>query len=209
MNRRLGSFAAKGAALCMAAGLAAALGTGTALAADKVYETGDLAYTCAYPIIGDGPLTVHAKALGPDSVASGSTATVHSLEVVATVPEDIAQLLYNLAGVDGVRGDADADVSASGGTLSSPTAKDIAIPEQLYPGAGTFPVNALQDANTVIPTATAGPAPGPLTISLNNQFTVKADFHFLNSTPEWQAQDPFTCTLDPGQDSTLGSAPIT
>ncbi|WP_158888890.1 DUF6801 domain-containing protein [Amycolatopsis anabasis] len=209
MSRRLGKFAAGVATVGLVAGVASALGTGTAFAADVVYETGDLAYTCNYPLIGEGGLTVHAKAIGPDSVASGSTATIRGLEVTATVPADVAELLYNLAGVDGVRGVADADVIATGGTLDSNTAKDIRIDEQTYGGSGDFPVQAHQDSGTFIPTATAGPAPGPLTISLDNQFTVKADFHFLNATPAWQAQPPFTCTLNPGQDPKLGSASIT
>lgn len=209
MTRRLGRLAAGAATVGLVAGLATALSGGTALAADKTYETTDLAYTCQYPLIGEGGLTVHAKAIGPDSVVHGGTATIHGLEVNATVPAEVAEQLYNLAGVDGVRGLADADVIASGGTLSSNTAKDIRIDEQTYGGSGAFPVAAHQDSGTQIPTATAGAAPGPLTISLDNQFTVKADFHFLNATPAWQAQAPFSCVLNVGQDPKLGSANIT
>jgi hypothetical protein len=209
MSRSLGRFAASAATVGLMAGLAAAVGTGTALAADKTYETGDLAYTCDYPLLGPGPLTVHASAQGPESVASGSTATVHDLVTTATVPAEVAELLYNLAGVDGVRGTADADVAATGGTLDSATATGIRIDEQTYGGSGDFPVVAHQDAGTFVPTATAGPAPGPLTISLDNQFTVNADFHFVNASPEWQTQPPFSCVLNEGQDATLGSADIT
>ncbi|WP_020671172.1 DUF6801 domain-containing protein [Amycolatopsis nigrescens] len=212
MTRRLGRLGASLATVGLVAAMATALGTGTAAAADIVYETGDLSYTCEYPLLGPGALTVHAKAIGPDSVASGSTATVRALEVVATVPSDVAGTLYDLAGVDGLRGFADADVIAAGGTLDSNTATDIRIAEQFYNPGTTyppFPVAAHQDSGTFIPTATAGAAPGPLTISLDNAFTVRADFHFLNADPAWQEQAPFSCVLDGGQDAKLGSATIT
>jgi hypothetical protein len=147
--------------------------------------------------------------VGPETVAGGSTATIHDLEITTTVPAEVAEDLYNTAGVDGLRGVGEADVKIDGGTLDSSTIKNVRIDEQFYSGSGDFLVRAHQDSGTFIPTATAGPRPGQLTISLDNFFTVKPDFHFLNSDPAWQTQAPFSCMLDGGQNPKLGSADIT
>jgi hypothetical protein len=176
----------------------AAVTAGTAFADDKVYETGDLAYTCAYPVIGSGALTVRWKAIGPDSLPSGGNAAIRNIEMTATIPANVADSLYNAGGVDGIRGRAATDLLVSGGTIDAGTA-DISIPEQFYSGSGDFPLHAASDSQ---PTVTAGPAPGPLTISLAPSLKMNAEFHFLNATPEWQQQDAFLCTLDSGQDPT-------
>lgn len=208
MARQLGELVRRAAAVGCVAVLTGVVTPSTAFADDKVYQTSDLAYTCDYPLVGSGALTARARAVGPDSLPSGGSATARNVEIIANVPSEVAKELYDVGGVDGIRGRIDIVLSATGGTLDADTLMDVLLPEQYYSGMGEFPVRAVQDDQTFVPTATAGPAPGPLTISLDDSLEVDADFHFLNASPEWQKQGRFPCALNSGQDPVWGSIAI-
>jgi len=189
--------------------LTGTLSPGVASAADRVYRTVDLIYTCEYPLVGEGPMTIRIKGVGPYAVSEGDSTTMRDVEADLTVPEAVAEQLREVGGVNGIRGSVDTGLRITAGIPATATIGDLFVPQQMHEDRGDFPVRAFQKETTTLPTVTAGPAPGPLTIALDNPLTMRLDLHFQNSSPQWQRQDAFRCTPDPGQDTTWSAIPIT
>ncbi|WP_181776836.1 DUF6801 domain-containing protein [Amycolatopsis pittospori] len=208
MSRRLGKFSAGVATTGIVFGAVAVLTAGTAAAVTN-YTTGTVAYMCNFPGIGQQQLDVKANFAGPDSVASGGTATPSSVGGTATINATINALL-NAANYDGVRGKANMSITATNATPASSTVTNLDVPTQInpyVPGPRTF--NIVQDAGTGVPTLTAG-APGSGVISLGTTISAPLDFHKKDGS--WTAWN-FSCTVkntNPAQNRAFSPAiPIT
>ncbi|KFZ80456.1 hypothetical protein ED92_24170 [Amycolatopsis sp. MJM2582] len=208
MSRRLGKLSAGVATTGIVLGAVAVLTAGTAAAA-TTYATGTVAYMCNFPGIGQQQLDVKANFVGPDSVASGGTATPSSVGGTATINATINALL-NAANYDGVRGKANMPITATNATPTSATVTNLDVPTQInpyVPGPRSF--NIVQDAGTGVPTLTAG-APGSGVISLGTTINAPLDFHKKDGT--WTAWN-FNCTVkntNPAQNRAFSPAiPIT
>lgn len=190
MSRRLGRFSAGVATTGIVFGAVAVLTAGTA-AAVTPYATGSVAYMCNFPGIGQQQLNVAASFDGPDSVASGATATPSNVAGTATISATINALL-NAANYDGVRGKANMPITATNATPASATVTQLNVPEQISPYVpGTKTFNIAQDAGTTVPTLTAG-TPGSSVVSLGTTFNAALDFHKKDGT--WTAWT-FNCTV--------------
>ncbi len=208
MSRRLGRISAGVATTGIVLGAVAVLTAGTA-AAVTPYATGTVAYMCNFPGIGQQQLDVKAGFNGPDSVASGATATPETVGGTATINATINALL-NAANYDGVRGKANMPITATNATPASATVTALNVPEQInpyVPGPRSF--NIVQDAGTVVPTLTAG-APGSATVSLGTTINATLDFHKKDGS--WTAWT-FNCTVkvtNPAQNRAFSPAiPVT
>ncbi|WP_158888888.1 DUF6801 domain-containing protein [Amycolatopsis anabasis] len=201
MKRKSRRRAAIAATAWLAGTATGLLQSGIAHAAtDQLYQTNDLQFTCNYPLIGEDSLVGRVQFRAPRSVPTGWSG--HPTEIVATgiVPANVVQLMYNVGGIDGIRGATGGDVNL---TNASPSSAGLALRFGEYfvtdPDSGPLTVIARQEPGTIVPDVTAG-QPGAITIRLDGQFTVAADFHFVNATPAWQPQGEFACVLNAGQD---------
>ncbi|MFF5990115.1 DUF6801 domain-containing protein [Prauserella flavalba] len=181
----------------LVAAISGFVGAGSAqAAADVTYGSQTLRYECSYPVIGFDYLDVEIEFKAPDAVPANSQFVPYDIVATATVPQNVVELLYYVAGIDGVRGTADGTVSLTNGSPGTVTIGDLAVAEQfVVDPLNDFPVIAEQGGSTVVPTITAG-SPGVLTANMGDYFAASLDFHYYNATPEWQGPETFECFLD-------------
>ncbi|RZQ64735.1 DUF6801 domain-containing protein [Amycolatopsis suaedae] len=202
--RRLTSIAASVALATAATGLFSA--TAALAATDQTYSTGNLDFTCNFPLIGETAITGNVTFDGPSSVPSGWSGQPSRLEATGVIPPDVADAIRSLAGVDGLRGSTAGDATLTNATPAS-VSLGLDFGEHFISGPPGIPwvIVARPAAGTVLPTITAG-APGTVTARLSGTFEVAFDVHYVNEG--WQRADNVGCWLNAGQDPVF-SPPMT
>ncbi|ADJ43577.1 hypothetical protein AMES_1753 [Amycolatopsis mediterranei S699] len=164
---------------------------GPASAATVTYQTGPVINACdLLPGVTPQPGTMTTRFDAPDSVASGTTVTPAGVGGGVRF-EAGPHAILTAYGYDGFRGHVDLGLSATGATLSGPSATGLTVPEQIYPAGGAFEIQFEQGPGAVVPSLTAGP-PGTATVKVTTTATFTLEVH-KKSTGVW---NPWTMTCN-------------
>jgi hypothetical protein len=183
---------------------------GPAAAATVTYQTGAVAYTCElFPGLTPQAATIQARFDAPDSVATGTTVAPAGVGGVLRFDQGPHGIM-TAYGYDGFRGYAELGLTATGATLSGPSATGLIVPERIYPAGGAIEVPFDQGPGAGVPSLTAG-APGSATVSVTTTATFSLEYH-KKATGVWT---PWTmhCNVrvtNPPQNPAFGPAiPVT
>ncbi|MEU0532404.1 DUF6801 domain-containing protein [Amycolatopsis tolypomycina] len=183
---------------------------GPASAATVTYQTGPVLNACTLlPGVTPQPGTMTTRFAAPDSVAAGSTVTPSGVGGGIRF-EAGPHAILTAYGYDGFRGHVDLGLTATGATLSGPSATGLTVPEQIYPAGGAFEIQFEQGPGSVVPSLTAG-APGTATVGVTTKATFTLEVH-RKADGVWNPWT-MTCTVkvtNPPQNPAFGpSIPVT
>ncbi|GAB4002398.1 DUF6801 domain-containing protein [Nocardioides ultimimeridianus] len=197
--RRAVAVAASGAALTAAA-VAAGASHPSPAAADS---TATLQFHCAFPLMGQQPVTLQIGTSLPTSIAAGASTGQVNVTAVATIDSATAGGLRTVgaASLDGTALTSESLVSPSGSALPLKVPAKVATTQ--IPSSGPVQV----DASATI---------APLTFPTAGTWTVTIDSMLLTVTPHdaggrTTGLDTFDsdCTLDPGQGGVVATVQAT
>ncbi|MCP2169313.1 DUF6801 domain-containing protein [Goodfellowiella coeruleoviolacea] len=195
--RRVGVVAAVGLLAGLGSGL---FGSGVAAAATV---TKTLNYTCEFPLIGPGPLSVAIKVTFPNSGVVNQPIQATGFSATVTVPADTVDVLRLLDGAT-VEGSAAANVRVTDG---AGTSQAVAIPNL------NVPVTAVPPTGDMVVVA-SGPVPAFTVTHAGNAAINVGDF--TSDLLPKKADGSLTelgplhldCVVDAGQNTLLTSIPV-
>jgi hypothetical protein len=161
-----------------------------------------LAYTCAFPEIGDQSASVNVESDIPNSIAVGQSTAHYVVTASATVPWELAVGLRAF-GVSTITGtvEGQAGVEAPQGDFAETV--PFGVPKTTVPAFSSFTADAIGSAPAV---TFAMPGTGEITVGNFLLHLVPRDSSG-NLTPLGEPSVP--CTLDPGQNDVAASFAIT
>lgn len=186
----------------VAIGLGSLLWGASVASAGPVTKT--LSYTCEFPLVGPGQVSVDVGLTLPDQAVVGEPSTATDFSAAVTVPEETVNG-FDLLGATTVEGSA---VITSVVTDSAGTAQDVVIPDAVVPQT------PIPETGDLVVTAT-GDVP-PVTIDVAGDASVAVSETFTSTLTPRKADGSETelgtfdlvCTVDEGQDLVLGSIPV-
>lgn len=193
-SQRTAAAVAAGALVASGAMLVAAPANAT------VTNSKTLDYTCA-TALGAQTFKITAFTDVPSSVAAGSRIAPKQTHVDIVIPELLTGALHSVFQAKKVAGysdDASFTVTTNGKAGAAAPIKGLASPKTTVPASGSMKLRAV---GTVAPFK-AGSAGDKITLGAPQLFTVTAVDQDDNELP------PFPCTLNPGQNATVGTIAV-
>lgn len=200
-TRRYGAAVALGiaATVTAAVGIVGASGSPTA-SAEPVSLT--LHYTCAFPGLGNQPVTMELDSDIPNAIKVGRASPKSALDGVATVGASFTQLAA-MAGAKTLEGSLDGNATVTAPQGSIPLTVPMTIPRTTIPASGSFDVTAKGTAPSL---TFSRPGNAKVTVGNLTLHLTPKDAHG-NTTAVGTINAP--CALDPGQNTVLQSLVIT